>query len=156
MIQEQWVVQDQKLEPALTPSILPKHRAYHSWQLVFRNPADFTPEFRRISGVKSSGFHLWNLADFRCEIYTKSARFHLKSTGFHEIRTKSAGFHEIKNVSFCVMIKYRSFFRKTKHTVWKAITHFLHSLLLNASLACSWHGWDLRRVQSRRLTIHTW
>ena len=47
-----------------------KHRAYHSWQLVFRNP--------------------------------------------HEIRTKSGGFHEIKNVSFWVITKYRSFFRKTK------------------------------------------
>ena len=54
-----------------------KHRAYHSWKLVFRNPADFTREIRQISGVKSGGFH------------------------------------EIKNVSFCVMIKYRSFFRKT-------------------------------------------
>ena len=30
-----------------------KHRAYHSWQLVFRNPADFT----QISPVKSGGFH---------------------------------------------------------------------------------------------------
>ena len=54
-----------------------KHRAYHSWQLVFRNPEDF-----------------------RCEI-----------------RRKSAGFHETKNVSFCVMIKYRSFFRKTNKRV---------------------------------------
>ena len=29
-----------------------KHRAYHSWQLVFRNPADFTRD-----NVKSAGFH---------------------------------------------------------------------------------------------------
>ena len=55
-----------------------KHRAYHSWQLVFRNPADFTPEIRQIS---------WNLPDFT----------------------------DFMNVSFCVMIKYRSFFRKTKN-----------------------------------------
>ena len=30
---------------------------------------------------------------------------------------KSTGFHEIKNVRFCVMIKYRSFFRKTNHKI---------------------------------------
>ena len=42
-----------------------KHRAYHSWQLAFRNPADFMCEIWRISGeirqiscVKSCGFHL--------------------------------------------------------------------------------------------------
>ena len=33
----------------------------------------------------------------------KSARFQVKSTGFHEIH------NEIRSVSFCVMIKYRSF-----------------------------------------------
>ena len=107
-----------------------KHRAYHSWQLVFRNPPDFTREIR----MKSGGFHpwnpyeirrispvksVWNPPDFTREIHMKSAGFHLKSARFHEIHMKSSGFHEIHriswNVSFCVMIKYRSFFRKTKH-----------------------------------------
>ena len=49
-----------------------KNRAYHSWQLVFRNPADFTPEIRRISCVKSGRFHLksiWNLPDFTWNPY---------------------------------------------------------------------------------------
>ena len=76
----------------------------------------------------------WNLPDFM-----KFARFHLKSTRFHgeicrispeicriswnpyEICMKSTRFHEIRriswNVSFCVMIKYRSFFRKTKQFI---------------------------------------
>ena len=43
-----------------------KHRAYHSWQLVFRNPPDF---------MKSGGFQVksaQNPADF------------MKSAGFHE------------------------------------------------------------------------
>ena len=67
---------------------------FHPW-----NPVDFTHEIWQISPVKSSGFHPWNLADF-----TWNLPDFMKSTGFHEI----------KNVSFCVMIKYRSFFRKTK------------------------------------------
>ena len=70
-----------------------KHRAYHSWQWVFRNPADFT----QISPVKSTqnykskcfsknssvwwmqdgGFHPWNLVDFTHEIQWISPRFHL-------------------------------------------------------------------------------
>ena len=47
--------------------------------------------------MKSAGFHV------------KSAGFHVKSAGFH---VKSAGF---QNMSFCVMTRYRSFFRKTNH-----------------------------------------
>ena len=57
------------------------------------------------------------------EIHTKSGRFHLKSAGFHEIRMKSGGFHmksarnppDFMNVSFWVITKCRSFFRKTKN-----------------------------------------
>ena len=64
-----------------------KHRAYHSWQLVFRNPADFMCEIWRIS---------WNLY----KICMKSAGFHLKSGRFHEIHMKSAGFHEIRRISW--------------------------------------------------------
>ena len=45
-----------------------KHRAYHSWQLVFRNPADFTPEIQRISPVKSAGFHLKSAGFHECEL----------------------------------------------------------------------------------------
>ena len=93
--------------------------------------------FRRISPeirTKSSGFHLKS-ARFH-EIRTKSGGFHLKSVQnlldftwnpyeicqiSHEICMKSAGFYlksvrnppDFMNVSFCVMIKYRSFFRKT-------------------------------------------
>ena len=66
----------------------------------------------------SCGFH--EICQISCEIHMKSAVFHMKSARFHEIcwisreiRTKSAKFHEIKNVSFWVITKYRSFFRKT-------------------------------------------
>ena len=54
---------------------------------------------------KSGGFQTrwispWNPADFTPEIRTKSGGFHLKSAGISW------------NVSFCVMIKYRSFLSK--------------------------------------------
>ena len=44
-----------------------KHRTYHSWQLVFRNPADFMCEIR----TKSAGFHeiknvsFWVITNYR-------------------------------------------------------------------------------------------
>ena len=84
-----------------------KHRAYHSWQLVFRNhpwnPADFTRDF-------TGGFHPWNLADFTqisCEIYpkpyNKQKLFSLMNTGWGlwpriswnppDFTLKSSGFH---------------------------------------------------------------
>ena len=73
-----------------------KHRAYHSWQLVFRNPAGFH--------VKT--WHSLPTALHKTEVFlgfiTFVGGFHLKSAGF-------------QNMSFCVMIKYRSFFRKTKY-----------------------------------------
>ena len=55
-----------------------KHRRYHSWQLVFRNPVDFT----------------WNPADFMWKPvdFMKSGRFHVKCSRFH---VKSGRFHEI-------------------------------------------------------------
>ena len=100
---------------------LSKSAGFHPW-----NPY----EIRRISPVKS----VWNPADFTREIHMKSSGFH--SWNPYEICriswnlpdfTKSAGFHEIRriswNVSFCVMIKYRSFFRKTKHI--KHIAYFV-------------------------------
>ena len=49
--------------------------------------------------------------------------FEIRRISAGEIRMKSGGFQvkstqnppDFMNVSFCVMIKYRSFFRKTKH-----------------------------------------
>ena len=93
---------------------------FHRWYLG---------EICWISQVKSARFHgfheihwisWWNPPDFTD---------FMKSTGFHKIRwiswnpldfTKSAGFHgwnppDFMNVSFWVMIKYRSFYRKTKN-----------------------------------------
>ena len=96
---------------------------FHPWNLV-----DFTHEIWQIS----PRFHLWNppkiikasvsaktLQFDECRVGTMTKDF-MKSTGFH---MKSAGFHvkttwnppDFKIMSFCVMIKYRSFvFRKTK------------------------------------------
>ena len=61
--------------------------------------------------MKSAGFH---------EIHIKSTGFHLKSAGFH---LKSANFMkstrnlpDFMNVSFWVITKYRSFFRKTNQS----------------------------------------
>ena len=72
-----------------------KHRAYHSWQLVFRNPH----EIRRIS----------------CEICMKSTKFHVKS---------AQNPPDFMNVSFWVITKYRSFFRKTNK--FHIIVHKVH------------------------------
>ena len=96
-----------------------------NWSFEIRRISCFMCEIRQISCVKSGGFHL------------KSARFHLKSARFHEIRMKSTGFHlksvrnppDFMNVSFCVMIKYGSFFRKTK--TWTEAVDF--SFLFNIS-----------------------
>ena len=86
----------------------------HEIRRISWNPADFTMksggfheirEIRRISPVKSGGFHPWNPADFTREIRRISP---VKSGGFHEIReirriswnpadfmksVKSSGFH---------------------------------------------------------------
>ena len=88
-----------------------KHRAYHSWQLVFRNPADFTREIRWISPLKSGGFHLLNLADFtqispvkstqnyKSKCFSKnSSVWWMQGGGFHpwnlaDFTLKSGGFH---------------------------------------------------------------
>ena len=113
-----------------------KHRAYHSWQLVFRNPADFTqilpvkstqnlitaktlqfdecrvgamtkdfmnpPDFT----LKSSGFHLWNLADFTQISPVKSTQ-NYKSKCFSKNSSVwwmqgggyDQGFHKIHQIS---------------------------------------------------------
>ena len=80
-----------------------KHTAYHSWQLAFRNPADFMCEIR----TKSAGFQVksvWNPPDFTWNPYKIcwiSPEIRLISWNPYEIcqispeiRTKSAGFHE--------------------------------------------------------------
>ena len=89
-----------------------QHRAYHSWQLVFRNPADFMWKQHSLPTAlhKTEEFFLKYLIYKFCRWI--SPEIHMKSSGFH---VKSARFHEIKNVSFWVITKYRSFFRKTKH-----------------------------------------
>ena len=104
---------------------------------------DFTLEIWWIS----PRFHLWNppkiikasvsaktLQFDECRVgamtkdFMKSARFHVKSAGFH---VKSAwNPPDFKIMSFCVMIKYRSFvFRKTsderKKEIWAA--HLAHA-----------------------------
>ena len=63
-----------------------KHRAYHSWQLVFRNPPDFMKSggFQQVKSVRNPADFTWNPPDFM-------------------------------NVSFWVITKYRSFFRKTNN-----------------------------------------
>ena len=60
-------------------------------------PGNWSFEIRRISCVKSGGFHLKS-ARFH-EIHTKSTGFHLKSARFHEIHMKSTGFH-LKSAGF--------------------------------------------------------
>ena len=86
-------------------------------------PGNWSFEIRRISPVKSSRFHPWNLADFTLEIHWISPRYHVKSTQnlitaktlqFDECRVgamtkdfmksarfhvKSARFHEIRRIS---------------------------------------------------------
>ena len=81
------------------------------WQVISGwNLLDFTGEIRQISQISG-----WNLPDFTD--FMKSAGFHR----FHEIRRISWwNPPDFMNVSFCVMIKYRSFYRKTnegKHRV---------------------------------------
>ena len=82
------------------------------------NPVDF---------VKSAGFHeihwisceihqiLWNPLDF-----LKSARFHVK---YHWISWNPPDF---MNVSFWVITKYRSFFRKTNQYIWEWEALIIH------------------------------
>ena len=91
-----------------------KHRAYHSWQLVFRNPADFTLDFtgkiRRISP--------WNLVDFtqispvkptqnyKSKCFNKnSSVWWMQGGGFHpwnlvDFTLKSSRFHPWNPVHF--------------------------------------------------------
>ena len=100
-----------------------KHRAYHSWQLVFRN-------------------HVWNPADFMCEIHMKSARFHLKSVrnlldftwNLPDFMKSVRNLPDFMNVSFCMMIKYRSFFRKTNKN-WKSYSDNKISISYNTCLS---------------------
>ena len=98
------------------PEFMVKSAGFHGFHEICRiswwNPPDFT-DF-----MKSGRFHeirrisWWNPADFM----VKLAGFH----GFHEIRRISwwnpPDFTDFMNVSFWVMIKYRSFYRKTKKT----------------------------------------
>ena len=79
-----------------------KHRAYHSWQLVFRNPVDFTwnpPDFMWKHYIafptalhKTEEFFLKYLIYKFCrwishEICMKSSKFHMKSAqNPHEIQ----------------------------------------------------------------------
>ena len=89
-----------------------KHRPYHSWQLVFRNPADFMK-----SWDIAFPLHSMKLKSFCWVIWF--IRF---SGGFHEIHMKSAwnppdfmkfswNPPDFKIMSFWVIIQYRSFFR---------------------------------------------
>ena len=108
-----------------------KSSGFHEiWQISW-NPADFT--------MKSGRFH-HEIRWISCEIHpnwrvfaetSEFIRFWVDFTwNPPDFMVKSAGFHgEICRISwimsFCVMIKYRSFdFRKTKHTV----THMLATL----------------------------
>ena len=96
------------------------------WQISW-NPADFRWNLANFMWnppkLKSFCWNIW--------IYKVLGGFHLKSAGFH---LKSTGFHhEICRISwimsFCVMIKYRSFdFRKTNN---------LFIGISNPSLQCS-------------------
>ena len=109
------------------------------WGISPLKSSGFHPEIWWISPVKSGGFH----PDFTCEIQQSSPRFHLwnppkiikasvsaKTLQFDECKVgamtkdfiKSTWFHmksawnplDFKIMSFCVMIKYRSFiFQKT-------------------------------------------
>ena len=93
------------------------------------NPPDFT--LKSVWNLPDFMKSVWNLPDFRVKSIWNPPDFmksiwnlldFMKSAGFHEIHMKSTGFHEIHNeicnVSFCVMIKYRSFEKwKTKHRV---------------------------------------
>ena len=72
----------------------------------------------------------WNLLDFMVKSAGFQGEICMKSTRFHEIRMKSVwnlpdfmksiwNPPDFMNVSFWVMIKYRSFYRKTKNTTWQ-------------------------------------
>ena len=98
---------------------------------VFAETSDFM--------VKSAGFHgeirwiSWNPLDFMD--FMKSTRFHgeirriswWNPLDFTDFTWNPPDF---MNVSFCVMIKYRSFYRKTKHsentTTRRVLTNFMH------------------------------
>ena len=112
------------------------------------NPPDFMVKSARFQGeirMKSTRFHeicmksVWNLPDFMKSIWNppdfmKSARFHeirMKSVwNPYEIRMKSVwNPPDFMNVSFWVMIKYRSFSRKTKQEKPQIHGLRLHTLL---------------------------
>ena len=106
-----------------------KHRAYHSWQLAFRNPADFMCEIWWISPeilwISWNPYEIqwispeicqisWNLYEI-CWISWNPYKICWISPEICQISWNPPDF---MNVSFWVMIKYRSFFRKTKH-LWE-------------------------------------
>ena len=80
-----------------------KHRAYHSWQLVFRNPADFTLDFTR--------FHPWNPADFTQISPVKSTQ-NYKSKCFSKNSSvwwmQGGGFHPWNLADFTLEIQWIS------------------------------------------------
>ena len=78
------------MQTKTTMSKISKHRAYYSWQLVFRNPADFMWKhdiaFPQYSiKLKSFSWNIWFIS-FVGGFHMKSGRFHVKSARFHEIR----------------------------------------------------------------------
>ena len=82
---------------------LTKHRAYHSWQLVFRNR-----------------FHPWNPADFTWNLPDFTPWNPLDFTWNPP---------DFMNMSFWVMIKYRSFFRRTQKSrnivIWQLLEMYI-------------------------------
>ena len=93
-----------------TAKQIKKHRAYHSWQLVFRNLADFMWKHDI-----AFPWHSIKLKSFSWNIWFISFvdGFHMKSAGFCEIHQISWNPLDFMNVKFWVITKYRSFFRKT-------------------------------------------
>ena len=110
-----------------------KSSGFHEiWQILW-NPADFMKSWDiafplHCIKLKSFSWIIWFIRF--------ASGFHMKPAGFHEICQISCEIHQISheirwiswnlpnfmNMSFCVIAKYRSFFRKTnKLWSWKQI-----------------------------------
>ena len=120
-----------RTDESLSERQQPKHRTYHSWQLVFPNPADFMWKHdivfpQHSIKLKSFSWNIWFIS-FVGGFHMKSTRFHVKSTGFCEIHQISCeicwilwNLPDFMNVSFWVITKYRSSFQKTnkRNIMW--------------------------------------
>ena len=99
----------------------------HRVTIPCKRSFDFTwnlHEIQRISGeIHPKPYKIRCFSKNSSDFIRFGGGFHLKSAGFHhEIRRISRiSWWKIKNVSFCVMIKYRSFFRKTKHYLYRIL-----------------------------------